>query len=140
MKLIAKAGLAVLATVAALLGTPAQADDGYVCDGGRLVYARPETLQKLKQTDPCIAGYFPTKPKARPEQPAAAEGPAANANSARDPGPDGQAATPPLKRAIAPLKEASLPAHGAPSPVDFRNVRVINASPDQGAAIFRHVR
>ncbi|MFX4412571.1 hypothetical protein ABTA43_20190, partial [Acinetobacter baumannii] len=40
----------------------ARADDAYVCDGGRLVYARPETLDKLKQTDPCIMQYYGLKP------------------------------------------------------------------------------
>lgn len=48
-----------LAGVGCVFTPLAYADDAYVCDGGRLVYARPETLEKLKQTDPCIASYYP---------------------------------------------------------------------------------
>ena len=33
----------MLGLVACLSPTGARADDAYVCDGGRLVYARPET-------------------------------------------------------------------------------------------------
>ena len=49
--------ITALGLVAGLPVNQALADDAYVCDGGRLVYARLETLEKLKETDPCIAMY-----------------------------------------------------------------------------------
>ena len=137
--LAARAGL-LAAVSTALVTAPAVADDAYVCDGGRLVYARPETLEKLKQTDPCIAGYFPATPKVGAGQPAAAAAmPADNINAGRDARAQDKTVTPPVKCA-AHLKEASLPSPVSPLPTDFRKVRVINATSDQSAAYFHHVR
>ena len=127
--------LAVLATVpvlAVLAATPGRADDAYVCDGGRLVYARPETLDKLKQTDPCIAGYF--KFSATPVQ-AAPTGPAELVAPQSAPGALKPRPTP-GKSAAARVVAPKAPAAAAGT--DYRNVRVINAERSDG--VFRHGR
>ena len=138
----------------------AHADDAYVCDGGRLVYARPETLEKLKQTDPCIQAFYRSTPAA----PAAAAAPVATAPAQSAPASSPIASPTPSVTAKnkapsakpAPLKDTrDAAAKAAPSksesakPVaakpiepaagtDFRNVRIINA-PD-GPEFFRHDR
>lgn len=48
-----------IALVAIFAATAAQADDGYICDGGKLLDAQPATLEKLNNTDPCSAGFVP---------------------------------------------------------------------------------
>jgi len=137
----------------------AHADDAYICDGGRLVYARPETLEKLKQSDPCIQGYYAAIPAA--SAPATATPtPAATANPIPSaPLKDGAPQTAPGMTAknkspadkLAPLKgttrDAALQA-ARPKPsqakvpsaapgTDFRNVRIINA-PAADTAVYRH--
>ncbi len=161
------------ATSVALIGLalagviPAHADDAYVCDGGRLVYARPETIEKLKETDPCVAAYW------RPTAAVPAGIPAAIPAPAREPiftpilPPDGLAG-PKAKpaRQASRSKPAPQAAPGAPSvadrvstpaalhapelravrpaapqaaiDTDFRNIRIINAGP--GTPIYRHDR
>lgn len=49
--------VALVAVAVILAGTQARADDGYICDAGRLIDARPETLAKLNNTDPCGSGF-----------------------------------------------------------------------------------
>jgi hypothetical protein len=118
----------------------AKADDAYVCDDGRLVYAKPSTLEKLKATDPCIAKYFKTTP-----QPLAASAPLASQPAG--PTAVGQPApvaprfkpsvgAPPAKDARATVKPKAIEAAEG---TDFRNVRVINAPAGQ-AEIYRHTR
>jgi hypothetical protein len=133
---------AVLTFAAVLPQTSARADDAYVCDGGRLVYARPETLEKLKATDPCIAGYY-----AAVQQPPSVD--------AAIPAPiPGTAVLPPVAsksrpkdkpqvvqpRSAPATRDASLkPAiPETATGTDYRNVRVINA-PD-GGTVYRHDR
>ena len=116
--------------------TPAGADDAYVCDGGRLVYARPETLEKLKQTDPCIAGYF--NPKAAPAK--AAPEPAGPAAPLRGVIREDDKNKPARgKSAALRGEDGVLPAPVASIGTDFRNVWVINGSADN-VQIFRHER
>jgi hypothetical protein len=57
----------VLVALAATLVSPvmARADDGYICDGGRLVYALPETREKFQHADPC-AGFLSAANKPAP--------------------------------------------------------------------------
>ena len=135
----------MLGLVASLSPTGARADDAYVCDGGRLVYARPETLEKLKELDPCIAKVFappgtvisaapalapsldvaPVKPRfAAPldDKPAKLK-----AVPTRD-------AAMKLKPRLAPVIEAVPPA--AASATDYRNVRIISA-PQDAPTVFR---
>jgi len=94
--------IAAIALAAGAWVESARADEAYVCDAGRVVYVKPGELETKKLQDPCIARYFETAPTAKP---------AAKA-------PQQAEATPP---AVQPR---------APEPVnDFRNVRIINASP-----------
>ena len=133
----------------------ARADDAYVCDGGRLVYARPETLEKLKQTDPCVALFYNNNKPVAATSPVPAQlapavspvTPAAPSMTAKNKTPAAKSA--PLKNsrdaAIAPTPPKSeqakpalaKPVEAAPG-TDFRNVRVINAP--AGPEFFHHDR
>jgi hypothetical protein len=154
--------LLVLATLP--LGA-ARADDAYVCDNGRLVYANAETLEKLKQTDPCIAGYYAHNPlrTERAQLAPALSVPAPSAPLASIVPPSQPAPTPPaapvkakppgifrdarLKGTTTATSTARLskaPARLAAPPqaaagTDFRNVRVINA-PAGSPAVYHHER
>ena len=123
------------AIIVALLALPAPAfaDDAYVCDGGRIVYARPETLEKLKQTDPCVQGYFKFQPTPAAPAQAAPDAPAVSQGTVREPGK----AKPPGKSASADAAPGRAPPP-ATAGTDFRNVHVINA---QGSdAVYHHAR
>jgi hypothetical protein len=118
----------------------AKADDAYICDDGRLVYAKPSTLEKLKATDPCIAKYFKTTPQPLPQSaPVASQPTGTNAGALPTP------PAPRFKPAVgAPTtKDARIidkpKAPEAAQGTDFRNVRVINATAGQ-ADIYRHTR
>ena len=155
--------VAAIAAGNTLFASSASADDAYVCDGGRLVYARPETLEKLKQTDPCVQAYYATTPPspgaslaptvastlpsgtsiAPPS--ATANNPAANPKS-KQPAVklaplkgtrDAEVRTPRTKPALDKAAQAKAP-ESAPG-TDFRNVRVINA-PSSAQAVFHHDR
>jgi hypothetical protein len=121
---------------------PAFADDAYVCDGGRLVYARPETLEKLKQSDPCIAGYFKFQSAPVAASPSAAPGPLEPASPTQ--GIVRELSKPKSQRG----KSADAPSSDQPRRVaapdaapgtDYRNVRVINA-PGDSSPVYQHVR
>jgi hypothetical protein len=135
----ARAGLIALAGwTIATPGGWALADDAYVCDGGRLVYARPETLEKLKQTDPCVAGYF--KFQARPD-----DAPAAQAQTPPAPAPsrgtgDGERVRPSGGTSASAAGRAATLVKTPEASVgtDYRNVHVINATGD--GTIYRHER
>jgi hypothetical protein len=126
--------------VVALCPAPVLADDAYVCDGGRLVYARPETLEKLKQSDPCIAGYFKFQSApvaAAPQTPGAADPTVSPQGIVKDlpkakllQGKSADAGSTSPQRATPPEATAG---------TDFRNVRVINA-PSDSPSIYLHVR
>jgi hypothetical protein len=123
----------------------ARADDAYVCDGGRLVYARPETLEKLKQTDPCIAGYYgidlragPAKSnaavasQAAPQTEKLAPSQAVSRDRAKPAAPaNGVEAKPALKSSVNLVVPGSSPAG------DFRSVRILNAQPGSNV-VYRH--
>lgn len=138
-----------------IAANPATADDAYVCDGGRLVYARPETLEKLKKTDPCIQKYYQDVPAslaavpipepvlAERAEPSIATAPPVSAPSRNQQGQSGNSVmlkgSKDTKRAPADSKDKEARAkrpEQAPG-TDFRNVQVIN-SPD--SAIYRHER
>ena len=122
----------------ALCPAPVLADDAYVCDGGRLVYARPETLEKLKQSDPCIAGYFKFQ-----------SAPVAAPPIGPSPTVPTQGIVKDLPKAKALLgKSADAGANELPRlptlpeamiGTDFRNVRVINA-PSDSPSVYLHLR
>lgn len=146
--------IAALGFSTGLTTNVARADDAYVCDGGRLVYARPETLEKLKQTDPCIALFHrnnqPIVAAPAPAQLAPASVPATQAAPsapAKNKAPIAKAA--PLKnernataKPVPANPEAAKPALAKPvesAPgTDFRNVRIINAP--TGPEFFHHDR
>jgi hypothetical protein len=137
--LCARAGLFVLAGLAtATPGGSALADDAYVCDGGRLVYARPETLEKLKQSDPCVAGYFKFQTGPADTPTAQAQTPPASAPS-RGTG-DGERIRPSVGKSASAAGQAPTPAKAPEASVgtDYRNVHVINAPGD--GTIYRHER
>ncbi len=118
----------------------AKADDAYICDGGRLVYAKPSTLEKLKATDPCIAKYFNVMPQPLPQTTPVISQPTQtkpDALTAR-PVPRLKPVTgaPVFRDARAPDKPKT---PVATEGTDFRNVRVINA-PAGPAEIYRHSR
>jgi len=142
-----------------IMSPAAVADDAYICDGGRLVYARPETLEKLKQSDPCIQGYYASIPAA-PATATATPSPAAAANLSpvappkivapqTRPGTTAKNKSPaekliPLKGTtrdatlhVARPKPSQTKAPSAAPGTDFRNVRVINA-PAADTALYRH--
>lgn len=143
--MLLRGSIAALAfAVSALTGAPAaRADEAYVCDAGRVVYVKPGELEAMKHSDACIAGYYGIT------LPPAGAIPAAGAMS-----------TPPVefKTLDAPENQASngrpssyrvalagtgviarrAPAVAAPG-TDFRNVRLINGSPDSDGW-YRHTR
>lgn len=146
--------IALLHMAAAVV--PAIAADAYVCDGGRLVYARPETLERLKQTDPCIASYhgIDLAKKAPPAGPAVVRT-AAAAPLVVDKRPLSQASAAPglvrqpaersapdarLYTAMGPQATAKprRPAQASPG-TDFRTVRILNAGPGSPQT-FHHAR
>jgi hypothetical protein len=149
----------LIAAVAAAAALPsvAQADDAYICDGGRMVYARPETLEKLKASDPCVAAYWRLNEAASPaSEPAPATGPQTLAGppaakpagkpvqrpNLRDAltGPDpatGPRAKPAATTPTAKSTDRPAPPASAAN-TDFRNVRVINA--EDGPEFYRHDR
>jgi hypothetical protein len=140
----------VVGSGASMSASPARADDAYVCDDGRLVYARPETIDKLKATDPCIARYFTATPPpiaaapvakavgaAKPAAPQAGVSPAAAAPA--QVGAKIGSARPSKVREVSPAVPEKHQVPEAAVGTDFRNVRVINAEPGS-AQVFRHWR
>jgi hypothetical protein len=154
-----RAGLIALLSLTSVWPHAAVADDAYVCDGGRLVYARPETLEKLKATDPCVAAYWAPR-HARPGDVTQPTDKVPTAIPAPEPlagpkaGPGKRAGLTKTSPAIRPatLTAAEQPPVEVPAPelrpvraagpdaatADFRNVRIINAGP--GTPIYRHER
>jgi hypothetical protein len=99
--------IAVVALAAGVWAEKARADEAFVCEGGRVAYVKPGQLETMKLQDPCIAKYFENVLVSKP---VAAGASAANAVSTA-------ASTVPAKvRSAEPVG-------------DFRNVRIINASP-----------
>ena len=151
--------ITALGIATGLTTNSAHADDAYICDGGRLVYARPETLEKLKQTDPCIQAFYRTTPAAPIAAPVPQVAPASSPVAPLAPSLTGKNKAPSAKPAPpkgnrdATLKPAlSKPDIGkveSAKPVsansvepgtdsDFRNVRIINAP--AGPEFFHHDR
>lgn len=117
----------------------ARADEGFLCEGGRIVYVTFGELEKMKLTDACIAGYFGLK-----VAPATAAGfktwenPAKIApialRSLQDPDLAHKAGASRIRLA-AVRREPPKAAEGT----DFRNVQVLNAA-SQSQAVFVHAR
>ena len=77
----------VVAIGAGLVAAPAIAEETFICDDGRVLTLRPDQVEELIQTDPCIAKYYgrplPAAPvpqpatQPAPQQPAPVEQPVA---------------------------------------------------------------
>lgn len=52
-----------LARIAGGFVDGANADEAYLCEGGRVVHIEPGQLELLRSSDACIAGCFGLKPK-----------------------------------------------------------------------------
>ena len=104
--------IAALALAAGAWVESARADEAYVCDAGRVVYVKPGQLETMKRQDPCIARYFATTPTAKP------------------------VAAPPQSTEVAPTVATP---RASEMVSDYRNVRIINASPGTDAW-FQHRR
>lgn len=163
---VERAGLALATSLvlASAPTAPARADDAYICDGGRMLYAKPETLAKFQASnvDPCSGRPLdPSRPFATPS-PARVNPPAPRpvTPSPVTPGlkrPEQAASnhadrlqsdvsTPP-RSAAAPSPKAAEPSRvSAPAAVrldgaasGYRYVPILNAAPGS-PAVFRHIR
>ena len=146
--MVARASIGVpVIFVSAFLGLAApvaRADEAYLCGPDTVIYVKAEELEHKKKTDKCIAAYYGLTVSddvaASTSQPEIVKR-----------GPANSKAHPALE-----LKSLSEPEHGVRSPsndersaslmppvaspgTDFRNVRIINASPDE-STWFKHDR
>lgn len=99
----------VAAAMALALGAwaeRARADEAFVCEDGRVINVQRGELELMKRREPCVAKYFDV---------ATAPAPAVSTT---------------LPLVASPVAKAVAPAS------DYRNVRIINASPG-GAVWFR---
>lgn len=151
-------GLALLLPAMLTVGViEAQADEAYVCEGGRVVTVRLGELDVLKRKDPCIAAYYgialdaetiaaatdagmPPLPGRKPATlvatAQAAEPIAAGREIVTSPRVERvvfRHAVPATAARVAPTTTA------ASVPVDFRRIPIINAAPGTDA-IFYHTR
>lgn len=59
MRIIAVLSIAAFALTAGAIVERAKAEQAFLCDGGRIVYAHGAAeLERLKASDACVAGYF----------------------------------------------------------------------------------
>jgi hypothetical protein len=136
-------GLFALGFLAATGMEAVRADEAYLCEGGRIVKVTPGTLETLKRTDACIAGYFGLKTEtARSGETSALETgaiavPAAVPVPPKRPAPAAKAAAR-LPAKTSSVKEPAV-APRASAGTDYRNVVLLNAPPG-AAAVFRHDR
>lgn len=141
-------GLFALGFLAATGVEAVRADEAYLCEGGRIVKVTPGTLETLKRTDPCIAGYFGLKIDATGDRDSGGRDiaaletgaiavPSAIPAAPKRPAPAAKAAER-LPAKMASVKEPAA-APRASAGTDYRNVVLLNARPG-AAAIFRHDR
>lgn len=135
----AHALLAAFTAGTVMIGSSAEADEAYVCEGGRVVYVRFGELEAKKKSDPCIAAHYARSNRRNAE---------ATANSADE------AAPPQLPAVIAGHGGPPLPvrnsarldrrAAGAPSdeigpgPGELAEVEEMVLKPRVEAVAFRH--
>jgi hypothetical protein len=141
-------GLFALGFLAATGVEAVRADEAYLCEGGRIVKVTPGTLETLKRTDACIAGYFGLKIDAAGVrdtgvrdigalETGAITVPTAIPAAPKRPAPAAKAAAR-LPAKTAAVKEPAA-APRASAGTDYRNVVLLNAPPG-AAAVFRHDR
>lgn len=117
MRILAVLSIAAFALTAGAIVERAKAEQAFLCDGGRIVYARGAVaLERLKASDPCVAGYFGQSPL-RGSGRAETGTPALRRETNSGPAPVASAARP------KPMPEVSS------EPV---TVRVLNARPGAG--------
>lgn len=86
--------IAGLALVAGAIAERAKAEQAFLCEGGRIAYARGlAQLERLKATDPCVAGYFGQTTLRGADRPATASA-APRTGAASPPGPVASARAP----------------------------------------------
>jgi hypothetical protein len=128
MKIVDGCIIAALALAAGAWAEAARADEAYICDAGRVVYVKPGELEIKKLQDPCIAKYFEGTPTVAKSGTVSS---VASTLAAPAPvSPVTAQAQPIAQQTIAPKSEAA---------GDFRNVRIINASPGSDSW-FQHRR
>ncbi|OYW56735.1 MAG: hypothetical protein B7Y80_01220 [Hyphomicrobium sp. 32-62-53] len=146
-------GLFALGFLAATGVEAVRADEAYLCEGGRIVKVTPGTLESLKRTDACIAGYFGLKIEAAGDLNNGDRASGNRDNTALEtgaiavpaaiPAPPKRPATAAKAAERAPAKMASVKepaaAPRASAGTDYRNVVLLNAPPG-AAAVFRHDR
>lgn len=120
---------------------PVFAAEAYLCGSDNVVYVEVEDLERMKQTDPCIASYYGIKLPDPPPTETDPKSPAARKDERR-PLPELRGAPSsdmPYRRASA-RDEWHIRTLAVASPgTDFRNVRIINAGTDE-ASWFHHSR
>lgn len=169
MRAVSKSVLGgVLALCASAASQPAQADEAYVCEGGRVAYVRFGQLEAMKRKDPCVAAYYGVTSDGRGDIPPAAvvdtdmrnggdevprvirtTGTATRTVSAPVLSVAPRAAAPGARPLAAPRRTAAASGAGTVGRVvappvahpdtDFRNVRILNAAPGD-SGVFRHAR
>lgn len=105
---------AAVALAAGFFVETARAAEAYVCDGGRLVYVKAGDLERMKQTDACIAGYY-----------GLTVGGAVRTDDV--PAPSKAVVAPPVASTIGQVVEG-LPVQTGPR-TSHRHVRLLNAAP-----------
>lgn len=123
MRFVLVLSIAGIALLAGSLVENARAEQAFACDGGRIVYARGlAELERLKTTDPCVAGYFGKVPL-RGAAPADSAVPTVGKTSSA-------AAASPVPAEVAAASKsksaAEEPASDGPIPI-----RVLNARPGE---------
>lgn len=58
MRVFTVISIAGLALAAGAVVERVKAEQAFLCEGGRIVYAQGDEVERLKRTDPCVAGYF----------------------------------------------------------------------------------
>ncbi len=126
----------------------ARADEGYVCEGGRIVYVRFGEVETMKKSDPCIAAYYglTVEPAAVSAQaPAASPAPTATPVRTLTPAPANRPSVDLRRLEDADVARSRTGEDGkAPRPVraadgtNYRNIPVINAA--AGPSVFVHTK
>lgn len=144
--MLLRGSIAALAVAASSLAGSfnARADEAYVCDAGRVVYVRPGELEAMKRSDPCIAGYYGLTVATPPSSGAARAQTTPPIEFKTLDAPEnhaGREMTVPYRVAMAGtgvVAARNAPPVAAPD-TDFRNVRLLNASPGSDGW-YRHLQ
>lgn len=140
---------AVLISLSAYLTTSvfpntATAEQAFVCDKGRIVYATMRTVEILKKTDACVAKYFglTVKPQETQKIPLPIRKPLITQlplkpSTISTTYSDDTAEKNSTVVSAGPAKQITRQIPTPAAPVDFRNIPIINAKPGS-TAVFKH--